>query len=393
MKYLFVFPEYPPHVYGIPYGGITNYLINMVNGLKKKGVNVFVLAPALNPRKMKEKEGIVVERIPLFKRERNLFTKVYNHFIYDVLVMMKIHRIIKKYEIQIIEGCDWHTSLFFYSFFKKTPFLIKLHGPSFFTREISGGKKGSLFQRWIEFKEKTVIKRADFLLAASVAIKEKIAEMLKIDKDRITVIPDPVERSEFHKKEIEKKTKICLFVSKLEKRKGADVVVKAAKRVIKKKKDVHFIMVGHDTPYQGTTFKNYLESLLTPEEKRKIHFVGPKPKHYLSYYYAIADIVVNHALDGAYGYTTLEAMEHGCCVVSTRGFGKEENIIEDGKDGILVNPGDDEGLAEKIIYLLDHPEQIKTLGKKAREKIHALFSPERIAELTVAYLEKNLSCA
>ena len=62
----------------------------------------------------------------------------------------------------------------------------------------------------------------------------------------------------------------------------------------------------------------------------------------------------------------LEAMAMGKPCIATR-VGGVEHYLEG--YGILVEPGNPEMLAEKIVYLLENPEVAKELGKKAREKM------------------------
>ena len=50
------------------------------------------------------------------------------------------------------------------------------------------------------------------------------------------------------------------------------------------------------------------------------------------------------------------------------------DLVEDGVNGFLVLFGDVNALAEKIIYLMEHPEIAKEMGKKGREIIEKEFS-------------------
>jgi glycosyltransferase involved in cell wall biosynthesis len=52
------------------------------------------------------------------------------------------------------------------------------------------------------------------------------------------------------------------------------------------------------------------------------------------------------------------------------------DLVEDGVNGFLVQFGDIEAFAEKIIYLIEHLEVAKEMGKRGREKILKEFSLE-----------------
>jgi glycosyltransferase involved in cell wall biosynthesis len=47
-------------------------------------------------------------------------------------------------------------------------------------------------------------------------------------------------------------------------------------------------------------------------------------------------------------------------------------FIEDGKNGLLIDPENPEQLAEKIIYLLNNPDMGKVLGENLYEKVNHL---------------------
>ncbi|RTL85640.1 MAG: glycosyltransferase [Hyphomicrobiales bacterium] len=81
----------------------------------------------------------------------------------------------------------------------------------------------------------------------------------------------------------------------------------------------------------------------------------------------------------SFSMTTLEAGLAGVAVIATRCGGPEE-IISPGETGLLIHVGDVESLAEKILYLLEHPEYAKSLGQKAKCTYPKRFSVERFRE-------------
>ena len=60
------------------------------------------------------------------------------------------------------------------------------------------------------------------------------------------------------------------------------------------------------------------------------------------------------------------AMEKPVVSYNIRGV---RDLVKDGVNGFLVPFGDVEALAEKIMYLMDHPELAKEMGKRGRVKI------------------------
>ena len=83
----------------------------------------------------------------------------------------------------------------------------------------------------------------------------------------------------------------------------------------------------------------------------------------------------------AFPTSILEAMKYGLAVVSTYEGGIPD-MIEDGVDGLLYPQRDIALLAGKLIRLLDHPEEIKSIGRMARIKFMEKF--------TVSIFERNM---
>ena len=71
----------------------------------------------------------------------------------------------------------------------------------------------------------------------------------------------------------------------------------------------------------------------------------------------------------------LEAMAAGCAVVASR-VGGIPDVVSDGDNGLLVEPGDTEALAAAIARLAADPALAQRLGERARATIAARFTPE-----------------
>ncbi len=101
------------------------------------------------------------------------------------------------------------------------------------------------------------------------------------------------------------------------------------------------------------------------------------------------DLVVLSSLSEGLSITIIEAMAIGKPVLATRVGGTPE-IITDGQDGLLVPPADAGALADKIIYILSHPDMAKKMGQAARLTVQEKFTAAGMARKTEALYAEML---
>ena len=73
--------------------------------------------------------------------------------------------------------------------------------------------------------------------------------------------------------------------------------------------------------------------------------------------------------------SVIEAMAAARPVVATRVGGNEE-LIEDGRSGLLLPAEDAEALAQALLALLPDPARRQAMGQAARQRVQLLFSQE-----------------
>ncbi|MDD5589693.1 MAG: glycosyltransferase [Candidatus Portnoybacteria bacterium] len=85
-----------------------------------------------------------------------------------------------------------------------------------------------------------------------------------------------------------------------------------------------------------------------------------------------------------------QALATGLPVISTRHSGIPDQVIE-GKCGFLVEEGDFEALADKIIYLMDHPELWPGMGRFGREHILKKYNQKDLIDKQISLYERVLN--
>ncbi len=107
--------------------------------------------------------------------------------------------------------------------------------------------------------------------------------------------------------------------------------------------------------------------------------VGRVPNAYK--YLKAFNIFILPSLKEGFPWIILEAMSAGLPIISTN-VGAIPEIIEDKKQGLLIEPKNPELIAQKIAWLFEHPEQAKNMGIQAKQKIQEQFTLEKMIKQT-----------
>ena len=155
---------------------------------------------------------------------------------------------------------------------------------------------------------------------------------------------------------------VVLQVSWIIPAKGIDDVLEAARLVIEKNPNVHFVLVG-----EGDDRPRYTESTKQMGLEGHVTWTGLVDDPFGEGVYDAADIVCQASRwQEAFGQVIAEAMASGKPVIATRVGGIPE-VIEDGKSGFLIEKRSPQQLAEKVLMIAANPALSKSLGEKGRQ--------------------------
>lgn len=114
------------------------------------------------------------------------------------------------------------------------------------------------------------------------------------------------------------------------------------------------------------------------------YFQGKKYNEEKEVFFENADIFIFPTLNEAFGLVLLEAMEHALPCIATDEGGISD-IVDEGETGFIVSKRNANILADKIEYLLVHPEERMRMGKLGYKKFQNQFTvgkfEERLAEI------------
>jgi glycosyltransferase involved in cell wall biosynthesis len=104
------------------------------------------------------------------------------------------------------------------------------------------------------------------------------------------------------------------------------------------------------------------------------------PTHAMDKYYRAADLFVLSSVREANPVALLEAMSCGLPCIASRLDGSTDVIIEDGVNGRLVAPDDEQGLAAALGGVLGNPGGARQMGNMARETVVSRYDIRDTAE-------------
>lgn len=218
------------------------------------------------------------------------------------------------------------------------------------------------------------------VVAAGSKSKQFYLEELDFDKNKIQIaFNTTIDTKEYTKnKNIDKiiKTKIkkitdkkiILYLGRIVKYKGLDLLIKAMLNI---SKEYALIVLGDGE------FKSECQILVNELNlNERVHFLGSCLSYEAPYYMKNSDIFVlpsRFRLDSnvqmeSWGFTVNEAMALEIPVVTTTAVGSAYDLIIDGITGGLAIAGEQNSLNEKINFIIEN-RYVKNIGKNSRKHL------------------------
>ena len=361
MKILQVSSLFPPHV-----GGIEHHVEILSNKLVEAGHEVTVFTSNIPQSKKHE----VINGVEIY-RFQSLFSPLNNQFIPGLFF-----KLISKNRFEIIHvHSHLHISsniAVFSKIFIKRPIVLTSHGTVNYE-----GWKNLINVLYNKTMAKWMLKSIDRIIALS-SKQADILENLGADSSNITIIPHGIDLSQINLTGDTEKFKnlyrlndknIILFVGGLIPRKGINYLIEAMKYV--KFDSVLLIVGGELQGHPGV--KKGLEQQVKKLGLKNVLFLGRVSEEDLRCAYVIADVFVLPSISEGLPLTLLEAMAYKKCVIATNIAGNSD-VIQNGKNGILVEPENSQELAEKIDYLLTNEGLRRKIGATARKEIEKNYN-------------------
>jgi glycosyltransferase involved in cell wall biosynthesis len=366
LKVLYVLPN-------LDYGGTTRIALSFASRASRDGFNVKIVV--LRGGAFLEKVPPSVEVIRLMESNNVAQMPV---VLKGVLLAIKlVHLFRKECPNVIISDVTWLSTLVILcKLFCCAHFSLLVRVGNLKSRSLRKLSIGGTLER---LSIRYLFPQADRIIVPSYAVKEDLIKYFGIRTEKIIVIPNPVEIEEIQLKSSEPPMHhshlladelVFVTVSRLSKRKGVRYLIEAF-AVFSKQTKGYLLIIG-DGPR-----RKELEELVTRLGLSPwVQFLGyiPDPFNYVKR--AIA--YIHPSLWDGFGYAVVEAMACGTPPIVFANSGGPAEIVEDGKNGLVVEPANIHQLANAMLRLAKDAELRARLAEGALQTVRRYAAEEVI---------------
>lgn len=208
--------------------------------------------------------------------------------------------------------------------------------------------------------------------AVSSAAKINFEKIFKINSIGILPYGIPDEYTGIEKNEDEKM--IFAMIGLISEQKGQDIFLKAIEKLNVKEEKIEFLIIGANLQ---DAYGKWIEERV--QEYSNIHLLGELSHEDVMRYWHSIDVLVVASREDMLPIVATEAMMLGkACIMSSEAG--TVNYIEDFNNGLIFTAADSDELMNKMQWCMKHREELKVIGKSAREVYEQNFSMEIFGE-------------
>lgn len=271
----------------------------------------------------------------------------------------KLDLLIEDEEFDVIHSHDWTTFPAAIAVKKKTgkPLIVHIHITEF---DKSGGLHAD---SRIYAIEREGMLAADRIIAISNKIKDTIINKYFIPEEKIVVIHNGksyLSPERFDDNPIKQRDKIVLYAGRVTLQKGPEYFIKAAKRVLEKEPNTHFIMAG-----TGDMLPRMINLAADLGIAHKFTFHGFYTEEDKNQLFGMADVFVMPSVSEPFGIVPLEAMYKKTPTIISKQSGVSEILT----NTLKVDFWDVDELANMIVSVLKYSPLHEVLSGAAHSEV------------------------
>ena len=405
MKVYFASQSFYPYI-----GGVSTYLLALEKEMVKKGNEVVEVHLRLAGEPNKDEiNGIKIHRVPREPINQEVmlgYSKfkeaVYKECHYNENKILKectrmdgydefnkvndyfgreLESLLKHSPADIVHIHDFQL-LFTYKYVPRgTPLIITWHIP--FIRKMSKKLSAFLIKHLNEY-DKVVFSSQKYIDAAISAglIMEKAELIYPITNTKFFKVKKVRKESIKKKYNIPSEAKSIMSVQRIDAKSGHEQLIKAMSKIIKKIPEAILIFVGSKSMSNKLSGERHIlekkikKLIQTLGLEKNIIFTGNIDNSSLLKLYNTVDLVALCSKNEGFGLSVTEAMSCGNPIVGTKTGGIPIQV-KDAQNGFLVNVGDIDATAERIIKIISDDNLRKKMSLKSIEFVENKFMIER----------------
>jgi len=373
--------EFPPFVGS---GGVGTLYYHLASELLLMGHHVSAIVPG-NEDRVHQQGRLTV----YFTNQRSFSLPIRDggfagNMDWSLSALAKLSAVHRERPVDVVDSSLWDSETLAYSLLDdRPPLIVRLVTPYAVSASINGWNPSPEQQDYFMEGERTLVRRANAVIPISRTIASTVAKTYGLKQDarwsigHCGIAPWPffdVNAGYDNFPELEalnstemRAAKLVLFIGRLERRKGIDMICAAAERILRENKDAILVLGGRDPEDWASRFRKNLSRELHP----RLIFLGEVSEGTREKLFAHAECVLFPSKYESFGLVPLEAFVHGRPVIATRA-GAIPEVVQDDTSGILIEPDDAEALAEAVGRLLHDDELRARLSRGARKRVKEL---------------------
>ncbi len=215
------------------------------------------------------------------------------------------------------------------------PLVVHMHATEF-------DRSGEHVNQTVYDIELRGMQAADRVITVSNLTRNIVIERYGIDPAKVFTVHNAVEYSDisgYHNVERHVKEKVVTFLGRITFQKGPEYFVEAAAKILKRDKNVRFVMAG-----SGDMLNKMIKRVAQLKIATKFHFTGFLKGEEVDHMFALSDVYVMPSVSEPFGISPLEAMRSNVPVI----ISKQSGVSEVLHHAIKVDFWDIDALADSI---------------------------------------------
>jgi glycosyltransferase involved in cell wall biosynthesis len=375
------------------YGGIGTQFKSLAGFLRRQGHQVYFLSrrpeyfdESIFKSHYGETQLFFVDIPPIQKDS-------FQHFYYAAEVARRFDEIYQDVHPDLVIIADYNAEGLFIllrsreDIYNGTEFLLTINGMN---REIISVYEGNTHKtlysnmdipeiRLLIAMEDLCAHLAPKIISPTVSAWEEIRQRLNIHK-AVRIIPNMTDLNMFHPEKNENPEEsgdpLILFVGRLDRMKGADLLLKACLNIADRMQPYvpRVIFIGRDCYWKeyGSTFLEYWKKRIPEKYSSRISFLGQIDHSSIKSYYKKATVAVFPSRWEPFGIVCLESLSMGCPVIVPKETGFEEVLGQDLAQFAIPIKEDNLIMEQRILEFLQGKISFSTekLRQRACEVVH-----------------------